>query len=499
MNLYDAYKPFRNKVKEFDLEKSLIGIWHYANHVVDDIPLPNKAWYYNDGYSYRSPKEIIFPWQLEIALKEIILNYNVNGKVYIDRFQNLSFLINGIQNTINTADGTSINQSNIFYAAFRLLHQQALWQAGYPFRSMMRHYEIFKHPSLSALLVEKYGLNTIEIFTIAHLMLVNIKRSPYIDPNTDYTEIGIPKELSSNLLNALTDNIIYSSHRIKLDQEYDHSWAYTRNHIRDYPLIKLGNGKIICPFPTLFLKRLTDSLYYDLVKLDGFSNPYGQAYENHIFNTITKLIPSNYEIKKETPYTVTKKNRKLGFDALIGSKDTCLLIECKTYRAPLEAKSSLGGDKFSVVTDRLSDAVVQACKNVKDIHDGFTEWDLSNRKIVVFIITLDPWFTDFPDIISDLNSQAMSKLELMKFDLELYSNIDYYICSADQFEKFCHVVSQVGLDNFFENTDSKAHSINNALYSVYASHGNHFPFAKIFGLIDALKERVDPYFDETQF
>lgn len=498
MNIFDTYKPFRNRIKKYDLEKSLIGFWHYANHITDNAPLPSNSWYFHNGYTYIPLRGQVFPWQLEIALKELVLNCSERGDVSIDNFHNFGIILDGINKTINAVDGTSLNQSNIFNGIFRILHQQIVWQAGNPFRSILRYYEIFKHPDISALLLEKYGLDATDIFLIAHLLLVSLKRNPYIDLHTDFTEIGIPKDLSYKLLYALTDNIENSRDCLKKNQEYNTSWAYTKNHLRLFPLIKLKNGKIICPFPSLLHKRLTEGLYYDFVKNKDFPNPYGHSYENHIFNVISKTFPSSYEIKKETPYTV-KKNQKHGFDVLIGSENTCLLIECKTYRAPLPAKTALGGEEFKKAITRLNDAAIQAYNNVRDIVDGHTSWSLSDRKIVIFIITLEPWFLDDTEMFFGMDSEIAAKLKLKNFDMVLYSTIDYYICSADQFEKFCHIASQVGLDNFLQKTDKKSHSINNALDGEYSSLGENFPSTTIFELVDKFKERVNPYFDGTQF
>ncbi|WP_158677541.1 hypothetical protein [Chromobacterium vaccinii] len=498
MNIFDTYKPFRNRIKKYDLEKSLIGIWRYANHIIDNEPLPSHSWYFYNGYTYIPPRDVVFPWQLEIALKEIVLNCNENGDVSIDKFPNLGTILDGISKTIRAVDSTSLNQSNIFNGVFRILHQQIVWQAGIPFRSMLRYYEIFKHPDISALLFEKYGLDATDIFLIAQLLQIYLKREPYIVPNKGFTEIGIPKDRSNNLLHALTSNIDNTRACIKKHQEYNDSWAYTKNYLREFPLIKLKNGKVICPFPYLLHKRLTEGLYYDLVENPSFPNPYGNSYENHIFKVISKILPSSYEIKKETPYIV-KKSQKHGFDALIGSENTCLLIECKTYRAPLLAKASLGGEEFKKAITRLSDAVIQAYNNVKDIVDGHTSWSLSDRKIVIFIITLEPWFLDGTDMFFGMDSAIETKLGLKNFDMTLYSTIDYYICSADQFEKFCHIASKVGLDNFLQKTDKKSHSINNALDGEYSSHGKNFPSTTIFELVDKFKERLNPYFDGTQF
>ncbi|MBV8282005.1 MAG: hypothetical protein JO347_08075 [Candidatus Eremiobacteraeota bacterium] len=431
-------------------------------------------------------------------MKELVLNCSEKGDISIDQFHNFGIILDGISKTINAADGINPDKSNIFNGIFRILHQQIVWQAGIPFRSRLRYYEIFKHPDISSLLLEKYGLDATDIFLIAHLLLVSLKRNPYIDLNTDFTEIGISKDLSYKLLYALTDNIENSRDCLEKHKEYDSSWAYTKNHLRYFPLIKLKNGRIICPFPSLLHKRLTEGLYFDLVKNPNFSNPYGYSYENHIYNVITKTIPSNYEIKKETPYTVNK-NQKHGFDALIGSENTCLLIECKTYRAPLLAISSLGGEEFKKAITRLIDAVIQACKNVKDIADGHTSWNLSDRKIVVFIITLEPWLLDGISMLWDMDTEIETKLKSKNFDMTLYSNIDYYICSADQFEKFCHITSQVGLDSFLKKTDSKSHSINSAIDGEYSAQGRSLPYTTIFELVDKFKERVNPYFDETQF
>jgi hypothetical protein len=40
MGFYEEHKPFRNYMRRFSLVDSLVDIWRYSGHILDDQPLP---------------------------------------------------------------------------------------------------------------------------------------------------------------------------------------------------------------------------------------------------------------------------------------------------------------------------------------------------------------------------------------------------------------------------------------------------------------------------
>ena len=40
MGFYEEYKPFRNYMRRFSLVDSLIDVWRYSSHILNNKPLP---------------------------------------------------------------------------------------------------------------------------------------------------------------------------------------------------------------------------------------------------------------------------------------------------------------------------------------------------------------------------------------------------------------------------------------------------------------------------
>ena len=40
MDFYENYKPFRNYMRKFSLVESLVDVWRYSLHILNDAHLP---------------------------------------------------------------------------------------------------------------------------------------------------------------------------------------------------------------------------------------------------------------------------------------------------------------------------------------------------------------------------------------------------------------------------------------------------------------------------
>ncbi|MBK8382513.1 MAG: hypothetical protein IPL16_11620 [Ignavibacteria bacterium] len=75
--LYNAYKPFANFIKKFDIYESLYVVWAYAQNLQYDMPIPNDISFPR----FMNGKHVVWKraynaseWELEYLTKEIILN-----------------------------------------------------------------------------------------------------------------------------------------------------------------------------------------------------------------------------------------------------------------------------------------------------------------------------------------------------------------------------------------------------------------------------------------
>ena len=99
MDFYENYKPFRNYMRKFSLVESLVDVWRYSLHVLNDAPLPAD---YAIGRPPLEPiKRNVWPWELDILAREIVLNATTKGDRSLRRWNDLAGAINHIKRLDN--------------------------------------------------------------------------------------------------------------------------------------------------------------------------------------------------------------------------------------------------------------------------------------------------------------------------------------------------------------------------------------------------------------
>jgi hypothetical protein len=111
-------------------------------------------------------------------------------------------------------------------------------------------------------------------------------------------------------------------------------------------------------------------LYYDLITIPKFANPFGESYQSYVGSVLRAAAPSP-TIFDEHPYNVGSK-QKGTVDWIVADVDgSALFIECKVKRARREAKQRLS-DISALEEDigHLAAAVVQSYKTKRDCLAG---------------------------------------------------------------------------------------------------------------------------------
>jgi hypothetical protein len=101
VSFYDEYEPLRNYMRRFDLLPSLVDVWCYSLHVMEGQPLPaGYAIGYGTGKSTLTLtplRQHIYPWDLDILTKEIVLNAGSGGDRSLKRWNDLAVALNHIR------------------------------------------------------------------------------------------------------------------------------------------------------------------------------------------------------------------------------------------------------------------------------------------------------------------------------------------------------------------------------------------------------------------
>lgn len=444
MGAFDKYKVYRNKIRKYNLEKSLVGLWRYENHILNGSVLPESSWYYYENGGKQNIQAYVKPWQIETVLKELIINASYTGSICIDGFSRLAFILNAVHDVSNEFDAEYLNENNIFHGAYKIINQQVPWQGGSRLRSMQRYFELFSAAKLDGIFHDKYGVLVSDVALIGMFFYAMLQKSPYVDVSFDFGTLGLDAAAAKAYVDSLIIDIKNCQSQLSDCARYDGSWLYSSNCLRDYPLVRMNSGRIICPMPSLLLMRLTSGIYYDLVNDKRFSNAFGDAFEDYVGSVVDGYLKYDCEVLRETPYVFNKSARR-GFDYCVKQNGMSLLIECKALRPRFDTKSVPDNETAEKDFSKLSSAVFQSLKNLNDIMLGRTTWSVKDEVPHVLVVTLENWFADLPPVADIVHDRFLMAARKEGYDEDFIEKFSYSICSVEEFEMLCGVAATSGL------------------------------------------------------
>ncbi len=164
--MHDLYKPFRNYMPRFPLLDSLQNIWLFAEHLsgqglhagplrFQDRPLPFAL------------KDSVFPWDLELLSREVILNSQPTGDKSFSRWADLSRAINFVRHIDNEISKRTLSQRDVLRELHRIVHRQFPWQKPPSASSIMRYLKIFGGSELEPAVEQITGLPIRKFYQLA--------------------------------------------------------------------------------------------------------------------------------------------------------------------------------------------------------------------------------------------------------------------------------------------------------------------------------------------
>ncbi len=228
-----------------------------------------------------------------------------------------------------------------------------------------------------------------------HISVTSLDRRAWVFNPSNFVQEG-PRQTE---LNDLTHRVLqttaltpsefrqrYAKANSKYRSENDREghWVSEFNILRDFPVVDLGNGTCVAPFPQFALTRAIDGFYYDL--LDEFaqrkraSGAKDNAYDNAMNNTLgtlferyvghqLKLLPAlNDQLRGEFLYG-KKREQKLSTDWILCRPGRrTVLFECKAREAVLDVQRYADLDELRIeVGKALGKACRQLVKFIKAI------------------------------------------------------------------------------------------------------------------------------------
>lgn len=458
MDVFQQYKPIRNKIALLSVEEALGVIWAYCQYLqIDDFRLPPEIEVLPQYLQLEIPQTWISEWELEILAKEVILNGNaVASKGRALRVWNtLSDLVNSLKALENNIYG-ELGSPNILVELIRIVHRQFIWQGNRPnAASIIRYFKIFNRPAIDNICRQKIDMNVWQIYMCGVACMGFFLTRPAISlPFT--SEI---KALSVELFNkffAFTSKPIKELKlQLKSEQQYNVNFAYAYNSLRAFPLIRMsyqGSDALVCPLMTLLFWRFTGGLYYELIGVPEFANEFGDGFQRYVGEVIGRACAKPMGHYSETEYAIGKL-RKRSPDWIVADDHAALFVECKAKRLSWGAKVSLTDlEPLKDDLEVMASAVVQVYKTMADYLDNaYPHFPVKEgRKIFPVVVTLENWRMFGPVMLDKLTEAVALKLTKESLPPNLVEQAPYSIWAIEDFEVGLQIMRENGIAGVME-------------------------------------------------
>lgn len=452
-DIYDAYKPLRNFLRKFSLVPSLSLIWLLSEHILNNKPLPFKYNFRADNGELLPLKTLVFPWDLEILCRELILNAGNEEVLSLSKTKDLGHAINLIRDIEEEISIRSLPQDDILLELHRIIHRQFPWQKKNTQRQMIRYLKVYGEDTLTTIIRDITGMNMREYFYLSLAVTGSFLNNAGLSKRQDYGIIDIAPQQTAAFFERLSIPLPELKKRFKSLEQYGRNWLYTWNPLIERPLISIDEkfpDRLICPMPRYVLDRTTRGVFYDIVNAEKFSDAFGPSFQKYVGDVIVETCTNKkFTLHKEAEYKDGKK-KKHGVDWILSDPHANLFIECKTKRMSINAKFLITRESLEEDLKILARTIVQNYKNIKDALAGKTAWEINSNQIFPVIVTLEEWLIFSPRIIDQLNKFVSEGLLENNIQDNYLEDMPYTIASIDAFEYAAQIVNQVGIGDFFQ-------------------------------------------------
>jgi len=460
MNVFEEYKPFRNKFTKLAVDDSLIVIWAYSQYLqTNNFQFPVDIEVADRYLQLDIPQKWLSEWELELLAKEVVLNGSLvatKGRS-LRKWTILSELVNSLKSFENEIYGQFSSQDDdVLVELIRIAHRQFLWQSNSPnASSFIRYFKIFNRQKINEICGKKIGLTIKQIYMCGLVLMgIFLKRPALLLPSNDETR-SLSSDEFQRFFSFVAKPINALKSQLKSGQQFNANFAYAYNSLRTFPLIKIGyqaKEVLFCPLTTLLYWRFTGGLYYELINVPEFANEFGDGFQQYVGEVIERACPPPMRCIGEEEYSIGKA-RKRSVDWIVVDHDAALFIECKAKRLSWGAKQSLL-DLQPLESDvqNMASAIVQVYKTLVDyLNNAYLHFPVEDRyKLFPLVVTLENWRMFGPVMLNKLAEAVASTLSKANLPADLVERMPYSVWAVEELEAGLQIMGIAGIKAFME-------------------------------------------------
>jgi len=447
-NAYGGWTPLRNALRKLDLHDTLAVIRAYSafRTVRVSISFPANMEVHQAVYS---DERLILPWEMEILAREafIVCSSQPGTKYTARKWNTFSSLINKLRDVDNYISRYLVDDEKILHeVTVRLAHQQFKYQTERSSKaSLVRYSRIFGHPKVEPRVKAKTGLSSKQLFTIGALLWIKYA-SQYFCVYYPLNTLEIPDITQADydkFMQLYSLSMKEMKQRLAAERKLDDTFMYQFHALQSHPLIRTelnGRPAHICPIPTLLFWRITSGLFYDLIKEPGFDQAFGTSFQDYIGEMLEKTFGGT----STTVYPEEPDTRPKRADWIIDQPTSFMLVECKTKRMTIGAKTTIQDDnELHAQVKVIGEAVVQSYQALEAYKNGKYRlqqypYDPTKHPFIC-VVTLENWRLMGPQL-EKLREIVRDKLLHAGLDSSLIEQAPFVICSVNEMEEFAYLL-----------------------------------------------------------
>jgi len=458
MEVFEFYKPIRNKISSLARDDALGVIWAYCQFLqIENFHFPPEIEVAKRFLELDVPQKWISEWDLEVLAKEVLLNCGPaasKGRT-LRAWKDFSDTINAVKELDRLIYREFGSQQRVLVELIRISHRQFIWQANPPnSRTAIRYFKIFNRPIVDQICVERFNLSVWQIFMCGMACMSHFLKSPALAYPFKSDIKALPPEVFDRFFLVACSSLPNLKMKLKSEQRYDESFMYAYNSLRAFPLVRMfyqGADCIVCPLMTLLFWKFTGGLYYDLISHPDFANEFGDGFQSYVGEVLVATSSSKkIELVAEHEYQVGR-SRKRTVDWIIADEGAAIFLECKARRLSLGSKISLNDD-ISLDRDiaNMASSIVQVYKTLSDYLDsGYPKFNLrENKTIYPAVVTPENWRLFGPVMFTKLAEAVTAGLAAAGLPLNLKDQFPYLVFAVEELETALQVIDRIGIENF---------------------------------------------------